>query len=230
TNFKSSVSSVMHTIAPPIPEHDVYNVYHALNLDQVAGLDEVVYRAFDQVLEHYRAGEVLTKPSKAFKHAKEFHVRQGDKLALPRGYEEAFHRAEAIVDLMIKDDCHHVLKRQSDSSPPSDQHQHHHHSERALDSVVRNCPLLFVLQPCVVSPIMGTELMVVCGVLVDPVNDIHIRNTSQSLSVRSWTAHYKDPDTMEYGLLIDNAQLCIREMAHEYLARRNHYHHANQHH
>ncbi|KAJ1978101.1 hypothetical protein H4R35_002035 [Dimargaris xerosporica] len=231
TNFKSSVNSVMHTIAPPIPEHDVYTVHHALNLDQVAGMDEVVYRAFDQAMEHYRAGEVLTKPSKAFKLAKEFHVRQGDKLTLPRGHEEAFHRADAIIDLMIKGDCSQALKRQSDQiSEPDKRHYHsthHHHSERALDSVVHNCPLLFALQPCVVSPIMGTELMVVCGVLVDPVHDIRIRNISQSLSVRSWTAHYKEPDTMEYGLLLDSAQLCIREMAHEYLARRNNYHHTN---
>ncbi|KAJ1909442.1 hypothetical protein IWQ60_011168 [Tieghemiomyces parasiticus] len=209
-SLRGSVNSVMDTLAPPISPHEVFNVSYAINLNYVAGVEHIVTREFEIVMDHYHVAEALCKPSESFQRAEELHSNRHNKLTIPKGFEAGFHHAQRILDNMIETDRSGLLRasrlRADENTRLEPHRQKAHHS-----------PILLVLQPCAATPVSGVSSIFVCGLLYDPNRNITVKNISQSLALDGWIAQAKDPEGLENDIVTGVITMCIKELARQFM-------------
>ncbi|KAJ1957043.1 hypothetical protein IWQ62_005177, partial [Dispira parvispora] len=85
SNLRQGVSSVIDSIAPPIEHHEMLQVHSAINLGMQHGLDNMVHRGMESMMEIDKSVEVLCQPSRYFLDTPVYHVKRDETLNLPKG-------------------------------------------------------------------------------------------------------------------------------------------------
>ncbi|KAJ1986477.1 hypothetical protein H4R33_003336 [Dimargaris cristalligena] len=210
TNLRSSVNSVIDTIAPPLEDNGVFNVAYAANLPGADSLSHLIYREFDAVVERFSPAEVLVKPSQSFAKAKELHAEAGHKFIVPKGIEAGFAKAQSILEEMITTDRSGLCRAAEKRKEEIERNPHH-----PLKSP--HCAVLIVLQPCMAAPASSVSSIFICGLLFDPLRQIEARTISQSITLDTWVGSVKDADSLEYEIVQDVIGLTTKSLAHDFM-------------
>ncbi|KAJ2317400.1 hypothetical protein GGI00_006788, partial [Coemansia sp. RSA 2681] len=96
-DLKRSLDTVIDSIAPPIQEHEVFNVLLANNIRD-DGIEGIVYRTMDAVFDFHGCGEINVKSaSRQLSEAPEMQTKRGDTFTLPKGFEGGYGAAVTAI-------------------------------------------------------------------------------------------------------------------------------------
>ncbi|KAJ1656141.1 hypothetical protein IWQ61_004228 [Dispira simplex] len=214
SNLRQGISSVIDSIAPPIEHHEMFQVHSAINMGMEHGLDNMVHRGMENMMEIDKSVEVLCQPSRYFLNMSLYHVKRGETLNLPKGLHSGSAVAQKIISKVAEHDFGDILAVQR------------HVSAESIDSYrtqhrIKNSPLVLVLQPYADSYTMsGSTLVVILGVLYDVVHDLTVTTLSQAFNLNTWLASNNDADSMELSLIMSSVELLVKVLGLEYLERR----------
>ncbi|KAJ1723880.1 hypothetical protein LPJ53_001789 [Coemansia erecta] len=235
--LKRGLDTVIDTIAPPIEEHEVFNV-RLINNIQDDNLESVVYRTMDGVFDFHGFGEINVKSaSKELAEAPEMQTKRGDTFTLPKGFDGGYGAAVTAVQYV-----QHTAKTQNTTSETVTVERGR--SESPLFHRAKKTELLLAIQPFSVIPIEDQGFLSLCIVLRDPARDMTLRTFSQMLPLSCWAQprdQIVDVDVdgalgssvnmksdsvvhrrqeMNEGCLYESVMLAVKTLSNEYLTTR----------
>ncbi|KAJ2786381.1 hypothetical protein GGI15_001553 [Coemansia interrupta] len=235
--LKRGLDTVIDTIAPPIEEHEVFNV-RLINNIQDDNLESVVYRTMDGVFDFHGFGEINVKSAtKELAEAPEMQTKRGDTFTLPKGFDGGYGAAVTAVQYV-----QHTAKTQEPTSETATAERGR--SESPLFHRAKKTELLLAIQPFSVIPIEDQSFLSLCIVLRDPLRDMTLRTFSQMLPLSCWAQprdQIVDVDVdgalgssvnmksdsvvhrrqeMNEGCLYESVMLAVKTLSNEYLTTR----------
>ncbi|PIA14312.1 hypothetical protein COEREDRAFT_82833 [Coemansia reversa NRRL 1564] len=248
--FKRSLDTVIDTIAPPIQEHEVFNV-HLVSSFSDANVESVVYRTMDAVFDFHECGAINVKSvSAALSETPEMQTRRGDTFTLPKGFDGGYGAAVTAVQFvqnMVKAQVAEASKReqaQRAESGTEDVAEARHSSSSPLFYRAHKTELVLAIQPFSTIPIEDQDFLSLCVVLRDQSRDLTLRTFSQMLPLSCWAQPHDqivavDVDAslgtavnmradsavqrkqqMNEECLYEAVMLAVKSLANEYLATR----------
>ncbi|KAJ2662185.1 hypothetical protein IW148_003074 [Coemansia sp. RSA 1199] len=187
-DFKRSLDTVIDTIAPPIPEHEVFNVHLVSSLED-SNIENVIYRTMDAVFDFHGCGAInLKSAAKTLADAPEMQTKRGDTFTLPKGFDGGYGAAVTAVQFIQN-----ALKTQAkereqatDSSSANTSSDAKQRSESPLFYRAHKTELLLAIQPFSVIPIEDQDFLSLCVVLRDPLRNVTLQTFSQMLPLSCW--------------------------------------------
>ncbi|KAJ2616931.1 hypothetical protein H4S08_000529 [Coemansia sp. RSA 1365] len=248
--FKRSLDTVIDTIAPPIQEHEVFNV-HLVSSFSDANVESVVYRTMDAVFDFHECGAINVKSvSAALSETPEMQTRRGDTFTLPKGFDGGYGAAVTAVQFvqnMVKTQAAEAREReqaQRSESGTDDAAEARHGSSSPLFYRAHKTELVLAIQPFSTIPIEDQDFLSLCVVLRDQSRDLTLRTFSQMLPLSCWAQPHDqivavDVDAslgtavnmradsavqrkqqMNEECLYEAVMLAVKSLANEYLATR----------
>ncbi|KAJ2739631.1 hypothetical protein H4R23_000329, partial [Coemansia sp. Cherry 401B] len=99
-DFKRSLDTVIDTIAPPIPEHEVFNIHLVSSLAD-SNIENVIYRTMDAVFDFHGCGAInLKSAATILADAPEMQTKRGDTFTLPKGFDGGYGAAVTAVQFV----------------------------------------------------------------------------------------------------------------------------------
>ncbi|KAJ1645623.1 hypothetical protein J3B02_005374 [Coemansia erecta] len=241
--LKRGLDTVIDTIAPPIEEHEVFNV-RLINNIQDENLESAVYRTMDGVFDFHGLGEINVKSAaKELNDAPEMQTKRGDTFTLPKGFDGGYGAAITAIQYV-----QHAVKAQKQSalqSAGSEQEVvQHGRPESPLFLRTKKTELYLAIQPFSAMPIEDQGYLSLCVILRDPVRDLTLRTFSQMLPLSCWAQprdQIVDVDVdgalgssvnlktdsvvqrrqeMNEGCLYESVMLAVKTLSNEYLTTR----------
>ncbi|KAJ2492566.1 hypothetical protein IWW37_001321 [Coemansia sp. RSA 2050] len=183
-DLKRSLDTVIDSIAPPILEHEVFNVHLANHIGD-EGVESVVYRTMDAVFDFHGCGEVnLKSASQQLSEAPEMQTKRGDTFTLPKGFDGGYGAAVTAIQYI-----QHATEASSKDKPLSPAAEGNPDQARAgspLFNRAQKTELLVAIQPFSVIPIEDQGFLGLCVVLRDASRSITLRTFSQMLPLSCW--------------------------------------------
>ncbi|KAJ2747375.1 hypothetical protein GGI20_000513 [Coemansia sp. BCRC 34301] len=180
-DLKRSLDTVIDSIAPPIQEHEVFNV-HLVNNIRDDGIEGVVYRTMDAVFDFHGCGEINIKSaSRQLSEAPEMQTKRGDTFTLPKGFDGGYGAAVTAIQY-IQHANEAGSKAESDSSPSA----RGNGAGSPLFNRAHKTELLVAIQPFSVIPIEDQGFLGLCVVLRDESRGVTLRTFSQMLPLSCW--------------------------------------------
>ncbi|KAJ2375096.1 hypothetical protein IW150_002737, partial [Coemansia sp. RSA 2607] len=235
--LKRGLDTVIDTIAPPIEEHEVFNV-RLINNIQDDNLESVVYRTMDGVFDFHGFGEINVKSaSKELSEAPEMQTKRGDTFTLPKGFDGGYGAAVTAVQYV-----QHTTKTQEPTLETVTAERGR--PESPLFHRAKKTELLLAIQPFSVIPIEDQGFLSLCIVLRDPAREMTLRTFSQMLPLSCWAQprdQIVDVDVdgalgssinmksdsvvhrrqeMNEGCLYESVMLAVKTLSNEYLTTR----------
>ncbi|KAJ2414883.1 hypothetical protein GGI10_002070 [Coemansia sp. RSA 2530] len=183
-DLKRSLDTVIDSIAPPILEHEVFNVHLANNIGD-EGIEGVVYRTMDAVFDFHGCGEInLKSASQQLSEAPEMQTKRGDTFTLPKGFDGGYGAAVTAIQYI-----QHATEASAKGKTPSPAAEDNPDQARAgspLFSRAQKTELLVAIQPFSVIPIEDQGFLGLCVVLRDASRSVTLRTFSQMLPLSCW--------------------------------------------
>ncbi|KAJ2507232.1 hypothetical protein IWW47_001195 [Coemansia sp. RSA 2052] len=191
-DLKRSLDTVIDSIAPPIQEHEVFNVLLANNIRD-DGIEGIVYRTMDAVFDFHGCGEINVKSaSRQLSEAPEMQTKRGDTFTLPKGFEGGYGAAVTAIQFIQhageagskgRAASSPADKGTEDGSPPQVRADG---AGSPLFNRAHKTELLVAIQPFSVIPIEDQGFLGLCVVLRDVSRGVTLRTFSQMLPLSCW--------------------------------------------
>lgn len=207
--MKNLTTTLLETVAPPISEHELVEVWLSYDMVGYTGLEALVYRSFARVMEHTETGQVVVRnPNMDDKPAKELDPTLRN-LNLCDSIVDGTKLAKANIDHLIKqhyqpDDKKETYTPQSGAVP------------------VIHCPVFMAIQPVKITmtPIdpEDTELEQLSFVIlmVDPNNKLKFKTYSQSMPLNWLDIPYEENEWVE-DKMVDILRMSVTSIAQDYV-------------
>ncbi|KAJ1883488.1 hypothetical protein H4R99_000803 [Coemansia sp. RSA 1722] len=241
--LKRGLDTVIDTIAPPIEEHEVFNV-RLINNIQDDNLESAVYRTMDGVFDFHGLGEINVKSaSKELEDAPEMQTKRGDTFTLPKGFDGGYGAAITAIQYV-----QHAVKSQNQSKAQAGgsgpETVQRGRPESPLFLRTKKTELYLAVQPFSAMPIEDQGYLSLCVILRDPSRDMTLRTFSQMLPLSCWAQprdQIVDVDVdgalgssvnlksdsivqrrqeMNEGCLYESVMLAVKTLSNEYLTTR----------
>ncbi|KAI8067871.1 hypothetical protein BC940DRAFT_256759 [Gongronella butleri] len=202
SNLRNLTTQILETVAPPISEHELVEVWLSHEMKGYHGIDALVYRSFARVMEQTETGQVIVR--KAFQDDEEHNTRE---LNMCDGVVEGTKLAKANVDHLVKTHYTPPEKRMSYSS------------EYGTVPVLQ-CPVFMVIQP--LKSIFGNETDIVppqlmyAIVLHDPTHQLTFQTLSQSIPLPWLDIPYEENEWVD-DKIVDVLRGAITTIAQDYV-------------
>ncbi|KAJ2161891.1 hypothetical protein GGF46_001082 [Coemansia sp. RSA 552] len=184
-DFKRGLGSVIDTIAPPIPEHEVFNVHLANNVHDSPNVESVVYRTMDSVFDFHGCGEINVKSAaKTLATAPEMQAKRGDTFTLPKGFDGGYGAAVSAVQLVQS--THQARAKEAEAKAQEERQPDEAGRESPLFYRAHKTELVVAIQPFSAIPIEDQDFLGLCVVLRDPSRGLTLRSFSQMLPLSCW--------------------------------------------
>ncbi|KAJ1864297.1 hypothetical protein LPJ78_003456 [Coemansia sp. RSA 989] len=191
-DFKRQLDTVIDTIAPPIPDHEVFSV-HLVSSMQDSSLENAIYRTMDRVFDFHGCGAVNIKSaSQALAEAPEMQVKRGDTFTLPKGFDGGYGAAVTAVQYIqntLKMQAREREDRQKaaeSADKKTDDGTNDKRSESPMFYRAHKTELLLAIQPFSAIPMEDQGFLGLCVVLRDPSRNVTLRTFSQMLPLSCW--------------------------------------------
>ncbi|KAJ2799792.1 hypothetical protein H4R20_004296 [Coemansia guatemalensis] len=192
-DFKRSLDTVIDTIAPPIQEHEVFNV-HLVSSFADSNVESVVYRTMDAVFDFHECGAINVKSvSAALAEAPEMQTRRGDTFTLPKGFDGGYGAAVTAVQFvqnMVRTKAAEAREREQAQRGEGDAESaaegQRNSSSSPLFYRAHKTELVLAIQPFSTIPIEDQDFLSLCVVLRDQSRDLTLRTFSQMLPLSCW--------------------------------------------
>lgn len=198
----------METVAPPISEHELVEVWLSYDMVGYTGLEALVYRSFARVMEHTETGQVVVRNPNTDEKAKDVDPTHRD-LNLCDSIVDGTKLAKANIDHLIKqhykpDDKKETFTPQSGAVP------------------VIHCPVFMTIQPVKITmaPMdegdKQLEQLAFVILMVDPTNKIKFKTYSQSMPLDWLEIPYEENEWVE-DKMVDILRMSVTSIAQDYV-------------
>lgn len=204
TGLKSLTNTILETVAPPISEHELVEVWLAYDMVGYVGLEALVYRSFARVMEHTETGQVVVRNPKV----------ENNKSPEERN----LNICESLVDgtKLAKANIDHLMK------------QHYKPTEETKDTLqaetapVIQCPVFMTIQPVKLSmPAMDandteTEQLSFVILMVDPTHSLKFKTYSQTIALDWLDVPYEENEWVE-DKMVEVIRMAVTTIAQDYV-------------
>ncbi|KAI8891218.1 hypothetical protein K501DRAFT_167070 [Backusella circina FSU 941] len=203
-NLKNLTTTFLESVAPPISEHELVEVWLTHDMEGYSDLDSLVYRAFARVMEHTEAGQVVVRmpnekklddPTKRDLKMSES-ILEGTKLAKSN--------VGSLIEAHYKPDASEPLSPQTGATPTI------------------KCPVFMAIQPVKVTlpPIDETDTethqLSFIILMVDPNNKLKFKTCSQSMALSWLDIPYEENEWVE-DKMVDIIRMSVTSIAQDYV-------------
>jgi len=203
----SGVNTILKTVAPPISEHEVVEVWLSHDMVGYVGVEALVYRAFTKVLEQTEVGDVVVRKGNpnTGEELSEKEVPDRDLNAC-EGFTEAVKLARANIEYLIKT---HYLPSQPNAVAAT---------AADLPKVpVKTSPIFLVIQPCIASPVATSASQLFYVILLqDPTHNLAFESFSQSIPISWLDVPYEENEWVE-DKMVECIRLAVMSIAQDYV-------------
>jgi hypothetical protein len=205
--LKNLTTTFLETVAPPISEHELVEVWLAYDMVGYAGLEALVYRAFARVMEHTESGQVVVRTNESIE--KESDPAHRD-LNMCDSIQVGVKLAKANIDHLIKQHFEGSEKKSEVYNPQSG----------AIPVI--HCPVFMAIQP--VKVVMATmeedeekdEQFMFVIMMVDPTHNLKFKTYSQSLPSSWLDIPYEENEWVE-DKMVDVIRMSVTTIAQDYV-------------
>ncbi|KAI9025016.1 hypothetical protein CLU79DRAFT_93838 [Phycomyces nitens] len=203
-----SVNTFLETVAPPISEHELVEVWLSHDMNGYEGMESLVYRAFARVMENTETGQVVVRKGGNREGGKPTGNVATD-LNMCEGALEGTKLAKANIDNLIK--LHYTAPEAKTDYTP----------QQGAVPVI-NCPVFMAIQPVKHSvPLFDEEdtdkqQLVYVLLLVDPTHNIKFKTYSQSIPLSWLDIVYEENEWVEEKLT-EVVQAAVITIAQDYV-------------
>ncbi|KAI8981516.1 hypothetical protein BDB01DRAFT_724164 [Pilobolus umbonatus] len=207
TGLKNLTTTLLETVAPPISEHELVEVWLAYDMVGYSGLEALVYRAFARVMEHTESGQVVVRnPDNEDKKPVDPSFRD---LNMCESFVDGTKLAKANIDYLIKK--HYTVDNKSTSISP-----------QGGSVPVIHCPVFMAIQPSkmAVSPIDDEDKesyqLSFIIIMVDPTHNLQFKSYSQSMPLSWLDIPYEENEWVE-DKMVDMIRMAVTSIAQDYV-------------
>ncbi|CAO3594074.1 unnamed protein product [Absidia cylindrospora] len=206
TNLRQLTTQIMETVAPPISEHELVEVWLSHDGAGYQGMEALVYRAFARVIEQTESGQVIVR-----KGTDEDDDRNEDgsrDWKMTQGIAEGIKLAKTNVDHLIK---LRYSQPGTDTTIPQED-----------ATPVINCPVYMAIQPAKNSFTDDDTIpsqLVYAIVLEDPTNKLSFQTYSQSIPLAWLDIPYEENEWVE-DKIVDVLRMAVTTVAQDYVFTR----------
>jgi ribosomal protein S28E/S33 len=205
-NLKNITTSIIETVAPPISEHEVVEVWLSYDMVGYTGLEGLVYRAFARVMENTESGQVVVRNPEE----KKIEDPTYRELNMCDSLVDGTKLARANIDHLIKTHYQPVQKSGTAYTPD------------AGAIPVIHCPVFMAIQPVKMAMIPiddkdeETHQLSFILLLVDPSNTLKFKTYSQVLPLSWLDIPYEENEWVE-DKMTEILQMSVTSIAHDYV-------------
>ncbi|CAO3678472.1 unnamed protein product [Rhizopus microsporus] len=206
TGLKNLTTTILETVAPPISEHELVEVWLSHDMEGYSGLDALVYRAFARVMEHTESGQVVVRNPGGEVDTS----TQTRNLNICDSLIDGTKLAKANVDNLIKQHY-----------KPADQDKEVYTPESGAVPVI-HCPVFMAIQPVKLSmPPMDAEddensQLSFILLMVDPGHNLKFKTCSQTIPLGWLNIPYEENEWVE-DKMIEVIRMAVTTIAQDYV-------------
>ncbi|KAK4512478.1 uncharacterized protein ATC70_003179 [Mucor velutinosus] len=212
TGLKNLTTTLLETVAPPISEHELVEVWLAYDMVGYTGLEALVYRAFARVMEHTESGQVVVRnPNSDDSVNKEDMDPAHRDLNMCDSTVDGTKLAKANIDHLIKQ--HFV---------PDEKKQGETYNPQSGAVPVIHCPVFMAIQPVkmTMAPIDEEDTeqhqLGFIILMVDPTHHLKFKTYSQSLPLSWLDIPYEENEWVE-DKMVDIIRMSVTSIAQDYV-------------
>ncbi|KAI8082253.1 maintenance of telomere capping protein 1 [Thamnidium elegans] len=209
TGLKNLTTTFLETVAPPISEHELVEVWLAYDMVGYNGLEALVYRAFARVMEHTESGQVIVRnPDTDDKKPADPTLRN---LNMCESLVDGTKLSKANIDYLIKQHF----------QPESTEKKESYNPQTGAVPVI-HCPVFMAIQPVkmIMSPIdeddTETHQLSFIIMMVDPTHNLKFKTYSQSLPLHWLDIPYEENEWVE-DKMVDIIRMSVTSIAQDYV-------------
>lgn len=206
TGLKNLTTTILETVAPPISEHELVEVWLSHDMEGYSGLDALVYRAFARVMEHTESGQVVVRNPGGEVDTS----TQTRNLNICDSLIDGTKLAKANVDNLIKQHY-----------KPADQDKEVYTPESGAVPVI-HCPVFMAIQPVKLSmsPMdaeddENSQLSFIL-LMVDPGHNLKFKTCSQTVPLGWLNIPYEENEWVE-DKMIEVIRMAVTTIAQDYV-------------
>jgi hypothetical protein len=200
----------LETVAPPISEHELVEVWLAYDMVGYTGLEALVYRAFARVMEHTESGQVVVR-----------NPETDDKKPAVDPAHRDLNMCDSFVDgtKLAKANIDHLVKQHY--QPNSTEKKEAYNPQSGAIPVI-HCPVFMAIQPVkmTMTPIdeedTETSQLSFIILMVDPTHNLKFKTYSQSLPLNWLEIPYEENEWVE-DKMVDIIRMSITSIAQDYV-------------
>lgn len=206
-------TTLLETVAPPISEHELVEVWLAYDMVGYTGLEALVYRAFARVMEHTESGQVVVRSNNSESTTEQDANPAHRDLNMCDSLQVGVKLAKANIDHLIK---------QHLEDPSEKKNTETYNPQSGAVPVIR-CPVFMAIQP--VKIIMADidekedgedqQFMFVI-MMVDPTHNLKFKTYSQSLPSTWLDIPYEENEWVE-DKMVDVIRMSVTTIAQDYV-------------
>lgn len=206
TGLKNLTTTILETVAPPISEHELVEVWLSHDMEGYSGLDALVYRAFARVMEHTESGQVVVRNPGGEVDTS----TQTRNLNICDSLIDGTKLAKANVDNLIKQHY-----------KPADQDKEVYTPESGAVPVI-HCPVFMAIQPVkLFMPPMDAEddensQLSFILLMVDPGHNLKFKTCSQTVPLGWLNIPYEENEWVE-DKMIEVIRMAVTTIAQDYV-------------
>ncbi|KAI7854051.1 maintenance of telomere capping protein 1 [Circinella umbellata] len=198
SELRNLTHSILETVAPPISEHELVEVWLSHDMRGYVGLEALVYRAFARVMEQTESGHVVVRKIGDKEDEEDDQPRN---LNICEGLLEGTKLAQANLEHLVK--THYKEPEARTEYSPQ------------LGAVpVINCPVFLAIQP-----ISMEDQVVFVLLLVDPTHQLNFKTYSQSMPLAWLDIPFEENEWVE-DKMVEAIRLSVTTVAQDYVYTR----------
>ncbi|CAO3638866.1 unnamed protein product [Mucor fragilis] len=212
TGLKNLTTTLLETVAPPISEHELVEVWLAYDMVGYTGLEALVYRAFARVMEHTESGQVVVRNPNSDDAANKQDMDPAHRdLNMCDSTVDGTKLAKANIDHLIKQ--HFV----PDEKKPGETY-----NPQSGAVPVIHCPVFMAIQPVkmTMAPIDEEDTeqhqLGFIILMVDPTHHLKFKTYSQSLPLSWLDIPYEENEWVE-DKMVDIIRMSVTSIAQDYV-------------
>lgn len=198
----------METVAPPISEHELVEVWLAYDMVGYTGLEALVYRAFARVMEHTESGQVVVR-----------NPESDDRKPVDPGNRD-LNMCDSLVDgtKLAKANIDHLVKQHYQ---PGNEEKETYNPQSGAVPVI-HCPVFMAIQPVkmTMTPIdeedTETSQLGFIILMVDPTHNLKFKTYSQSMPLGWLDIPYEENEWVE-DKMVDIIRTSVTSIAQDYV-------------
>ncbi|KAL9554833.1 hypothetical protein MBANPS3_002634 [Mucor bainieri] len=213
TGLKNLTTTLLETVAPPISEHELVEVWLAYDMVGYTGLEALVYRAFARVMEHTESGQVVVRNPNSDDTANKDDMDPAHRdLNMCDSAIDGTKLAKANIDHLIKQ--HFV--------PDEKNKQGETYNPQSGAVPVIHCPVFMAIQPVkmTMAPIDEEDTeqhqLGFIILMVDPTHHLKFKTYSQSLPLSWLDIPYEENEWVE-DKMVDIIRMSVTSIAQDYV-------------
>ncbi|OAD76314.1 hypothetical protein PHYBLDRAFT_132343 [Phycomyces blakesleeanus NRRL 1555(-)] len=204
-----SMNTFLETVAPPISEHELVEVWLSHDMNGYEGMESLVYRSFARVMENTETGQVVVRKGGNKGESNKSTGNVANDLNMCEGALEGTKLAKANIDNLIK--LHYTAPEEKTDYIP----------QQGAVPVI-NCPVFMAIQPVKHSvPLFDEDdtekqQLVYVLLLVDPTHNLKFKTYSQSIPLSWLEIAYEENEWVEEKLT-EVVQAAVITLAQDYV-------------